>query len=77
MPGTAAVLRPFQVSITRLAGASAAVGPPTPVVAQVAEAATPVSTHCASQLARALIVSTPPVSTRPLAVTLPVQSLGL
>src|SRR5579872_4983580 len=69
---------PFQVRMTRLVGASAAVGPATPVVAQVEALLTPVSTQEASQLGVLAMATLPYWSMkRLLAVTRPVQSLGL
>ena len=64
--------------MTRLVGASAGIGPATPVVLQVLPAATPVSVHEASQLGVAAMITLPKLSNpRPLAVTRPVQPLGL
>src|SRR5579871_805874 len=72
-------LVPLKVSIVRWVGPSAAIGPAAPVAMQVAPAATPLSTHEASQLAVEAIETSPVVgsTTSDCAVSEPDQLDGL
>src|SRR5438045_9077860 len=68
---------PFHERMTRLAGASAGIGPAAPVGLQVLPAATPVSVHEASQLGVAAMLALPELwNPRPVAETRPARPRG-